>query len=230
MTPPCCHRDAHHYMAAMQLNNAYVRLESSTSFWGHFSRIFLSDAPPGKCRVLCSTACPCRSHADWCLESDVMTKFGLQAVTTVRAISILEPDFGGANAQRTLTFIGWETDGRCGNHLREEISTWCCGGGGGGGGGGGQNLLTNTPISCSNAIQMLPSSLLSYRAPLKLFTATAGCSPRRHRVRARSSCLVTRSLPAMARAGTATSTSFLIVSSLIFSSTPHHTRRVICFT
>ena len=42
------------------------------------------------------------------------------AVTTVRAISILEPDFGGANAQKTLTFIGWETDGRY-EYIREPF-------------------------------------------------------------------------------------------------------------
>ena len=31
--------------------------------------------------------------------------------TTIRAISILEPAFGGANPSKTLTFLGWRTDG-----------------------------------------------------------------------------------------------------------------------
>ena len=50
---------------------------TSTSFWT-ISRAVLSSTPPRTRRVLRSTWCPCRSGADWCLESDAVTHLGLQ--------------------------------------------------------------------------------------------------------------------------------------------------------
>ena len=42
------------------------------------SRAFLGAMPPRTCRVVCSYRCPHVSHADWCLQSDVVPVSPLQ--------------------------------------------------------------------------------------------------------------------------------------------------------
>ena len=71
-----------------EINEAFASQvrQPFSSFWDRFSRTLRLHTH----RVLYSTWCPCQAGADWCLESDVVTDLGLQALYSVKKLGIPE--------------------------------------------------------------------------------------------------------------------------------------------